>query len=139
MGAPIPVQLRAAIVRAFDEEGLKYRQIVSVLGVCESTVARVLRRHRESGSIEPRPRGGGNVSPIHGKMATLLRAIVSRMPDATVNELTEALMRDSGTDTSRSAVQRALSRLGYSRKKSRSWRRSATPKSTGSGGASSAR
>ena len=112
MGAPIPVQLRAAIVRAFDEEGLKYKQIVAVLGVCESTVARVLRRHRESGSIEPRPRGGGNVSPIHGKLATLLRAIVTRMPDATVNELTEALMRDGGTDTSRSAVQRALSRLG---------------------------
>ncbi|MCW5837749.1 MAG: hypothetical protein KIS78_35480, partial [Labilithrix sp.] len=61
--------------------------------------------------------GGGNRSPLHGAMAKLLVAILREMPDATVAELTEALIARSNTTTSRSAVHRALARLGYSRKK----------------------
>ncbi len=83
----------------------------------EATVSRVLRRQRETGSIEPAAPGGGNFSPIAGKVVGLLKAIVEQLPDATVAELTTALVERSGTSTSRSAVLRALQRIGYSRKK----------------------
>ncbi|MBX3219221.1 MAG: transposase [Labilithrix sp.] len=48
------------------------------------------------------------------------------MPDATVAELASVLMKRSRTSTSRSAVQRALFRLGFSGKKRRSSPSSAT-------------
>ena|SRR5450755_3938025 len=131
MGAPISIALRDAVVRA-DEQGLSYEETAKLLGIGYATVNRILRLHRETGSVEPRPRGGGNVSPITGveDVARLLRALVAAMPDATAAELAEALMRGATIQTSTSSVQRALHRLGFTRKKRASSRPSATRPST---------
>ncbi len=110
-------RLRNAIVRGWHEEKLTYEQIAQRLDVGEATVSRILRLHRETGSVSPRPRGGGNRSPIHDEIAELLKGIVKEMPDATIAELTEALLNRADIATSRSSVQRAMQRLGFSRKK----------------------
>lgn len=130
MGAPISAPLREAIVRTYRDGGGTYDEVAETLGVGRATVSRVLRLKRESGAVVPRPRGGGNLSPIHGRVADLLVSIVRTMPDATVAELADTLMARGDVTTSRSSVLRALYRLGYSRKKSPSWRRSATRPST---------
>jgi transposase len=136
--AAIPVQIREAIVRAVEEQGLTYQQTADLLGVGYATVNRVLARYRRTKSVELLPRAGGWVSPIRGRIADVLRKIVTTMSDATVEELTAALQRNARIKTSRSAVQRALHRLGYSRKKSPSWQWSATPPNGGSAVESSA-
>lgn len=130
MNPTIPVKVREAIVLA-QERGLTYAQTADLLGIGEATVSRVLRRHRESGSVAPRPRGGGNFSPIAGPTARVLESLLADAPDLTVAEIAIALNARCGIATSRSAVQRALHRLGYSQKKSRSSRASGTPRSTG--------
>ena len=133
MGAPISIAMRNAILRA-RERGLSYEETPQ-LGVGYATVNRVLRLQRETGSIEPRPHSGGNLSPITGveQVAILLRALVAAMPDATAAEFAEALKRGAAVVTSVSSVQRALHRLGFSRKKRASSRPSATRPSTRSG------
>lgn len=123
----VPIQVRKAIVRAVEEQGLTYQATADLLDVGYATVNRVLSRYRKTKAVDPLPKGGGNKSQIHGRIAELLIAIVTVMSDATVEELTEALRKKAHIATSRSAVQRALHRLGYSRKKSHSWRRNATP------------
>jgi transposase len=133
-----PVSVRRAIVRA-HKKGLTYDEIGRLLGVGAATVSRVLRLAREERSVEPKPVRGGNYSPITGRVAELLVAIVGTFSDATVAELTEVLIRRSGVSTSRAGVQRALHRLGFSRKKSRSWQRSETRPSTDDTVGSSAR
>ena len=133
-----PLKVREAVLRV-RAEGRSYEETARLLGIGRATVNRILRLHRETSALEPRPRGGGNVSPIHGEMAELLAAIIAEMPDATVAELASALMKRSRTSTSRSAVQRALARLGFSRKKSHSSPSSATRLSTANAGKSSAR
>jgi transposase len=124
-------QVREAIVRSVEQQGLSYQATADLLGVGYATVNRVLSRYRKTKRVDPLPRGGGRVSPIHGRIAELLIKMVSAMSDATVEELTAALRKKAKISTSRSAVQRALHRLGFSRKKSRSWQRSATPTSGG--------
>lgn len=119
-------RLRKAIVRARKQEKLTYVQIATRLGVGEATVNRILRLHRETGSVKPRPRGGGNWSPIHDEVAVLLMRLVEELPDATIQELTDALLKRADIETSRSAVQRAMKRLGFSRKKRPSSPSSAT-------------
>lgn len=133
-----PLKLREAVLRA-RAEGRTYDEVAALLGIGRATVNRILRLHRETNSLEPRPRGGGNVSPIHDAVADRLAAIVAEMPDATVAELAEVLMKRSGITTSRSSVTRALERLGFSRKKSASSPRSATRRRIASAGKSSAR
>jgi len=127
----VPNQVREAIVRSVEQQGLSYQATADLLGVGYATVNRVLSRYRKTKRVDPLPRGGGRVSPIHGRIAELLIKMVSGMSDATVEELTAALRKKAKISTSRSAVQRALHRLGFSRKKSRSWQRSATPTSGG--------
>ena len=126
--AAVPVQVREAIVRTAEEQGLTYQATADLLSVSYATVNRVLSRYRHTKSVEVLPRGGGWASPIQGRIADLLHKIVAAMSDATVEELTAALQQRARIKTSRSAVQRALHRLGYSRKKSPSWQRSATPR-----------
>lgn len=133
-----PLKLREAVLRA-RAEGKTYEEVASLLGIGRATVNRLLRLHRETSSLEPRPRGGGNFSPIRGALAELLVAIVGEMPDATVAELVAAFEARSGTETSRSGVQRALLRLGFSRKKRASSPSSGTRPSTVRGMRSSAR
>lgn len=116
MGQPKPREVREAIVRA-REQNLGYDQIAELLGVGRATVSRTLRLQRESGDVEPRPKGGGNFSIFHDHVAELLLAIVETMPDASIQELTRAFEAQTKLSTSAMSVGRALRRLGYSRKK----------------------
>ena len=137
--AAVPVQVREAIVRAVEEQGLTYQETADLLGVGYATVNRVLSRYRRTESVALLPRGGGWTSPIQGRIAELLEKIVMSMSDSTVEELTAALQKRARIKTSRSAVQRALHRLGYSRKKSPLWQRSGTPPTGGGSVENSAR
>ena len=114
------MRVRKAIVEA-QAQGLTYLEIQAKVRVSHATVTRVLRRKRERGNVEPLERGGGNFSPLQGAFEKRLRALVAKMPDATVAELTEALVGETNVSTSKSSVQRALARFGYTRKKSASW------------------
>ena len=108
--------MRAVIVR-LREEGRTYQQIAEVVGLGVATVNRILRLHRETGTTEPKQPGGGNLSPLRGKVEAKLRALVEALPDSTVAELSQALAKAEKLKTSRASVQRALNRMGYSRKK----------------------
>lgn len=109
-------KVREAIVRA-QQQGQTYAQIAALLGVGEATVSRVLRRHRETGAVMPKPRGGGNLSPIRGTVAETLVALIHERPDMTQAELAAALAERESVKLSRSSIKRALQRLGFSRKK----------------------
>ena len=134
----LPTQVRLAIV-GLREEGREYAEIAAVLGISVASVGRVLRRQRETGKVERLARGGGIESPIQGRIADLLCRIVVEVSDATLDELTEALVERARIKTSRSAVVRAMARLGFTRKKSRWWRPSGTRPSIARDTGSSAR
>lgn len=118
MDHTLPMQVRHAVLGLRDD-GFAYEEIASLLGIGRASVSRLLRLERETGKLQPRPRGGGWQSPIRGRIAELLCQIVGEMNDATLDELTRALVKQSGIKTSRAAVVRAMARLGFTRKKSR--------------------
>jgi transposase len=125
MDNALPIQLRKAILKLRAEEN-SYGEIASLLGIGEASVSRMLRQERETGSVERLARGGGVESRIRGKVSELLCRLVEESNDATLDELTKALVKRARIKTSRSAVVRAMARLGFTRKKSRWWRPSAT-------------
>ncbi|MFY0539472.1 DUF977 family protein [Nannocystis pusilla] len=59
MPIAISTDLRIRIVEARAQERLTYEQLAERFGVGRATVDRVLRLARETGSVEPRPHGGG--------------------------------------------------------------------------------
>jgi transposase len=112
--AAYSMDLRERVVAACDEGLDTHAEIAERFRVSESWIRRLLQR-RETGSIAPKPHGGGRPSAFAGEAAERLRGAVAADPDATLEELAAA----SGVACGTSAVDRALRRLGITRKKSR--------------------
>ena len=114
--------LRERVVAACDARDGTRDQIAARFSVSISWVRKVLRRRRDTGSIAPKPRGGGGAPAFDGEAAARLREAVRADDDATLEELGRA----AGVACSAAAVYRALVRLAITRKKSRGGRPSRT-------------
>ena len=116
------MDLRERVVAACDEGADTREEIAERFSVSVSWIRDLLRRRRETGSIAPRPRGGGRAPAFDEAASERLRRAVRDDDDATLEELAEA----AGVSCCPSAVYRALRRLGITRKKSRGGRPSRT-------------
>ena len=116
------MDLRERVVAACDARDGTREKIAARFSVSVSWIRDLLKRRRESGSIAPRPHGGGRSPAFNAEAAERLRAAVRADDDATLAELAEA----ASIACVPSAVHRALKRLGITRKKSRGGRPSRT-------------
>ena len=112
------IDLRERVVTACDAGGATREQVAARFAVSVRWVRDLLRRRRETGSIAPRPRGGGRAPAFDAAAAERLRDAVRADSDATLAELGRA----AGVACGPPAVYRALRRLGITRKKSRGGR-----------------
>lgn len=83
--------LREKIVRAYDDGLGSQRKIAELLGVSRSFVKKLLHRRRTTGEITALPHGGGRTALCQDKEHELVRRLISNQPDATLDELCEAL------------------------------------------------
>ncbi len=112
------MDLRERVVAACDARDGTREQIAARFSVSVSWIRDLLKRRRETGSIAPRPRGGGRAPAFDKATGERLRRAVRDHNDATLVELAEA----AGVSCCPSAVDRALTRMGITRKKSRGGR-----------------
>ncbi len=115
------VDLRQKIVRAYDNKlGTQY-QIAEIFGVSRAFVQNVLRRRRTTGSIAPLPQRGGAKRALDDEALRVVRRLVNQRPDATLEELCEAVDVELGIRVSVPTMCTVLNkRLGLPRKKSHS-------------------
>jgi len=116
------MDLRERVVAACDARDGTREQIAARFSVSVSWIRGLMKRRRDTGSIAPRPRGGGRPPAFDAGAAGRLREAVRADSDATLEELGRA----AGVACSPAAVYRALNRLGITRKKSRGGRPSRT-------------
>ena len=111
------LDLRQKVVAAVERGDSTIEGVASSFGVGQTFVKKMLRQHRETGDLRPRPHGGGHTPRLSAKHLKLLRAEVARSPDKTIPALRDHLAERAGVAVSAPTVSRALSRLGLSRKK----------------------
>jgi transposase len=116
------IDLRERVVVACDAGDGTREQIAARFSVSISWIRDLLKRRRDTGSIAPRPHGGGRAAAFDAVAAGRLREAVKADDDATLQELAAA----TGVACGPSVVYRALVRLGITRKKSRGVRPSRT-------------
>jgi transposase len=116
--------LRKKIVEA-AERGTPKTEVAHAFGVGVSSVKRYVATSREGRSLAPKKRPGSRPKLDEGARR-LLEADLEERPAATLPERREFLGRAAGVRVSDSTVSRVLKRLGWSRKKDRWERRSAT-------------
>jgi transposase len=116
--------LRKKIVEAV-ERGMPKTEAARTFGVGISSAKRYVATARAGRSLAPKKRPGSKPKLDQGARR-LLEADLEERPVATLPQRREFLGRVARVEVSESTVSRMLKRLGWSRKKDRWERRSAT-------------
>ena len=117
--------LRKKIVEA-KQRGTPIVEVAHTFGVGLSSVKRYAKTAREGGSLRPK-RSPGRPPKADERARRLLEADLEERPAATLSERREYLRSSAaGLRVSESTVSRLLRRMGWSRKKDRWERASAT-------------
>ena len=90
---PHPIELRERIISAVDQQDSTVVEIAETYDVGERYVYKLLRLRRETGSVEPRPHGGGASAKLSEKQLLKLGDLVAQKPEATLEELRERLKK----------------------------------------------
>src|SRR4051794_6293722 len=110
---PYSQDLRQRIVGTVQRGEGTVRQIAERFLVSVSFVTRLLQLHRSSGSVEPRPHGGGNPAVLTPEDLERLREFIRERPEATLQECAA----HPGTACGLVTISRALNKSGLPRKK----------------------
>ena len=111
------VDLRQKIADASDRKQGTQKQLAQNFGVSRSFVEKILRQRRRTGSLEPRPHGGGRQPLLGAEDLELVRQQVRQQPDLTLQELCDTVDQQRGARVSVSTMCSWLQRLGLVRKK----------------------
>jgi transposase len=90
MPAPLSIDLRKRIIEA-AVRGDKVSTIAHEKQVSKSTVTRLLRQYRKTGSYEALPLNNGRKSNLTAEQLEQVRCRLMERPDITINELIEEL------------------------------------------------
>jgi transposase len=92
--------------------------VAALFGVSHTLVKKLLRQRRETGSLAPKPHGGGHRPQLDGRKSEAVRAsIVEVKGDASLAEVQSYVERRLKVAVSQATVSRLLQRLGLPRKK----------------------
>jgi transposase len=111
------LDLRQKVVAAVERGDSTIEEVAASFGVGQTFVKKMLRQHRETGDLSPRPHGGGHKPRLSAKHLKMLRSEVARQPDKKVEALREHLAERAQVSVSAPTISRALSRLDLPRKK----------------------
>jgi transposase len=110
---PYSQDLRERVADAVEHHEGSLRQLALRFCVSLSFIVRLLHLRRQTGSLQPRPHGGGQPPALDDQASERLRQLIRDQPDLTLEELSQ----QAGVPCSRMAVWRTLRKLKISRKK----------------------
>ena len=117
MPAPLSVDLRQRIIAACQAKEGSQRQLAERFKVSLSCIRDLKRHYRETGTVKPKPHGGGAVAKLGKEQLPIVKALVTAQPDALLEELCERFANQTGVNVSGSTMQRAVCSLKLSVKK----------------------
>jgi transposase len=115
MAQPLSNDLRLRLVE-YVESGHSRREAAERFKTAASSAVNVLKRWKDTGSVEPKPRGGFR----HGKLKPhreFILGVVAERPDITMPELAEVLLAAKDVKIDPSNLSKFLIGCGLSYKK----------------------
>jgi transposase len=106
--------LRKRILAAVRKNELTQAEILRIFNLSRTGLNSFLKHFYETGSIEPKPFGGGRRSKFEEDDIEIIKQYMINHPDATLEEILEY----SGKEASIMSVHRMLKKIGYRLKKS---------------------
>lgn len=113
----LSIDLRRRVVAAYRaKQSGTYAQTAALFGIGQATVSRWLRLDRDTGDVQPKPRGGNNPRRVD---LTWLRQHLDTNPDARIVDRIQAWVQSGGRPVGRTAMWLAIHACGWSHKKRR--------------------
>lgn len=110
---PYSLDLRERVAAAVEHHEGSWRQIARRFRVSLSFLTRLVQRHRQAGTVNAKPHGGGRPPALDEATRNRLREFLRKQPDATLAELRQRLR----LSCSLTALWRTLRQLKITRKK----------------------
>ena len=118
MPAPYSNDLRQKVISAWEQqEKPNQRQIADRFGVSYSSVKRLTKQYRATGSVLPGQMGGHVKPKVSEEGAEAIKTWLAADADLTLAELCERYQDTFGVQMSTSAMDRGLNRARITRKK----------------------
>jgi transposase len=111
--------LRERVVASVESGECNIPEAARRYKVSEPSIERWLAQYRKTGTCAPLPYAGGRSRKL-ARAEAAIRGAVKAQADATLQELCEAVKKETKIKSSSSMMQRELVRLKLPRKKSRS-------------------
>ncbi|NJL56244.1 transposase [bacterium] len=108
--------LRQKVVDTYEAGGISQRQLAKRFCVSLNFVASLLRRYRQTGQVDPKPRPGRQ-SLLSDEQLEIIEELIEQQSDATLDELCDQLEAKIGVRVSRTTMFRSLEKLKLHRKK----------------------
>lgn len=112
----LSIDLRQRIAQAYNDQEGSIRQLARRFKVSKSSTERVIKLEAITGSVAPKPHGGGRAPIIADQVR--ISAWLEESCDLTQEQLAERFRQATGHSVSRQTVGRSLRRFGITRKKS---------------------
>jgi transposase len=117
MPAPYSNDFRQKVIDAHTDQEGGYRTLAKRFRVSRDFVRKLVQLHTATGSVTPNPRQHGPRSKLDVNQLQAFGQLVEQHNDATLNELVELVQQALNLKIGKSSVDRALKRLGITRKK----------------------
>lgn len=114
---PYSLDLRTRVAAACQLPAARQAAVAERFGVSLSFVKKLLRQHRQTGSLAPRPASGGRVRYLDAAAQTWLVAYVGQYPDTTLAELGQAWQAQGGRPVGQTCLWQVLEAHNLRRKK----------------------
>jgi len=111
---PYSQDLRQKIIEAYYNQEGSQRQIAQRFCVSLSFIQNLLKRYRNSGTLDPRPHGGGQSSKLNPDQMRLLAQLVRENQSLTLEQLCHKLELAIGVKISRATMGRIIKKLNLS-------------------------
>jgi transposase len=112
------LDLRQRIVDAVDRQVGSQGAVATLFGVSRTLVKKLLRQRRETGTVAPKPHGGGHEPKVTEVQRRAVRDYILRTQnDATLAEVQRYLRTKRKVRVSRATVGRIVQKLELPRKK----------------------
>jgi transposase len=112
----LSIDLRTRIIKAYEIGQGSIRQLAKQFQVGEATVWRLVSRYRKEGEIRPKV-SPGRKRKLNEKNLSFLRKLIHKKNDMTLEELREALSKQSSLKVGIMTIHRACERLNLRYKK----------------------
>ncbi|MDJ0541378.1 MAG: IS630-like element ISMae26 family transposase [Microcystis sp. M53603_WE2] len=114
---PYSVDFRQKIIDVWKKEKISIRGLAQRFDVAKSFIQKLLKQHKETGDIRPRPQGGSPPTKLNSEQLIILIEIIEANNDATLEELSDLLYEKTQVKVSRATLGRLTQKLNYSFKK----------------------